>query len=80
MRTWLLVAAVIALTRNAYSEPRFVCDMATPSPASLCADHYAGYPTLIQSCIQEEVDSLNFLNQNQSQFTAKHCSLPKNVG
>ena len=62
------VAALVALTCGAYSAPRFVCDMTNPSPATLCADHYAGYPRLIQECIQEEVDSINFINENQSKI------------
>lgn len=66
MRTSLLsLVVVIALTCSANAEPRFACDMTTPSPPTLCAGHYAGYPGLIQRCIQDEVDSLNFINQNQ---------------
>jgi hypothetical protein len=46
------------------AEPKFVCDMTNPTPPSLCAEHYKGYPGLIQQCIQQEVDALNFINEN----------------
>lgn len=60
-----IVALTVMVSGAAWAAPAFVCDMTKPSPAELCADRYAAAPSLLQDCIQEEADALNFINQSE---------------